>query len=135
MKAIAHLLTLGVAILSTFTLVACDKPAGETVGQQVDRSISEAKTGMKEATDATKQAAAAVVASAKDTTITTKITAALVSDDQLKATKIEVDTKDGKVVLTGLAPSESARDRATSLASGVEGVVNVDNRLTVSSKG
>jgi hyperosmotically inducible periplasmic protein len=129
------LLTLTVATSSLFTLAACNQPAGQTAGQQVDKSISEAKSGVKDATDATKQAATSVAASAKDATITTKINAALVVDDQLKASKIDVDTKDGKVVLTGLAPSEAARDRATTLATGVDGVVNVDNRLTISSKG
>jgi len=41
---------------------------------------------------------------------------AFVADDQLKALKINVDTKDGKVVLTGVAPDAGSRDRATTMA-------------------
>ena len=90
---------------------------------------------MKDAKEATKDAAANVGAAVTDAMITTKINAALVADDQLKALKINVDTKDGKVVLTGVAPDAGSRDRATTMAKAIEGVVDVDNRLTVQPKG
>jgi osmotically-inducible protein OsmY len=55
----------------------------------------------------------------------------LATDKDLSAIKIDVDTKDGVVTLTGPAPSESARDRATEIAKNVKGVSSVNNQLTV----
>lgn len=117
-------LTISAAVAAMFTLSACDKRDDQTVGQSVDRGVASAKAEMNDVKEAT-----------KDATITTKINVALVADEQLKALKIDVDTKDGKVVLTGTAPDAGSRDRATAIAKAVDGVVDVDNRLSVPSKG
>ena len=42
-----------------------------------------------------------------------------------------VDTKDGTVTLSGPAPTQAAKDRASQLAREVEGVKNVTNNLKV----
>lgn len=131
----SNLLTISAAVAAMLALSACNKRDDQTVGQTVDRGVASAKAEMKDAKEATKDAAANVGAAARDATITAKINAALVADDQLKALKIDVDTKDGKVVLTGTAPDAGSRDRATTMAKAVEGVVDVDNRLTVQPKG
>ena len=128
------LLTIAAAVAAMLALSACDKRDDQTVGQTVDKGVASAKAELKDATEAIKDAAADVGAAAADATITTKINAALVADDQLKALKIDVDTKDGNVVLTGAAPDADSRDRATTLAKAVDGVVEVDNRLTVQPK-
>lgn len=112
------------AVAATLGLAACDKPADQTVGQRVDGAIAETKQAGSEAADAMK-------AGAMDATITTKINAALAADDKLSAMKIDVDTAAGRVTLNGTAPDAVSRDRATTLASAVEGVMSVDNRLTV----
>ena len=131
----SNLLAISAAVAAMLTLSACNKRDDQTVGQTVDKGVASAKAEMKDAKEATKDAAAKVGALATDATITTKINAALVADDQLKALKINVDTKDGKVVLTGTAPDAGSRDRATAMAKAVDGVVDVDNRLTVQPKG
>lgn len=131
----SNLLTISAAVAAMLALSACNKRDDQPVGQTVDRSVASAKAEMKDAKEASKDAAAMVGALATDATITTKINAALVADDQLKALKINVDTKDGKVVLTGTAPDAGSRDRATTIALAVGGVVDVDNRLSVQPKG
>ena len=131
----SSLLTISAVVAAMLALSACNKRDDQTVGQTVDRGVASAKAEMKDAKEATKDAAANVGAAARDATITAKINAALVADDQLKALKIDVDTKDGKVALTGAAPDADSRDRATTMAKAVDGVVEVDNRLTVQSKG
>lgn len=138
------------AAVAVALLAACSKPSNETVGQAVgksiDQSVADAKSASAKATDdlkavgqelrdAANQGADKISASATDALITTKITAALAVDDKLKATKIDVDTKQGMVALVGTAPDETSKDRATTLARAVEGVRSVDNRLTVSPKG
>lgn len=131
----SSILTISAAVAAMIALSACNQRDDQTVGQTVDKALASAKTEMKDAKEATMDAAANLAAAAADATITTKINAALMADDQLKALKIDVDTKDGKVVLTGAAPDADSRDRATSMAKAVDGVVDVDNRLTVQSKG
>ena len=131
----SNLLTISAAVAAMFALSACNKRDDPSAGQTVDKGVASAKAEMKDAKEATKDAAANVGAAVTDAMITTKINAALVADDQLKALKINVDTKDGKVVLTGAAPDAGSRDRATTMAKAVEGVVDVDNRLTVQPKG
>jgi hyperosmotically inducible periplasmic protein len=131
----SNLLTISAAVAAIVALSACNKRDDQTVGQTVDKGVASAKAEMKDAKEATKEAAGNVGLAVTDATITTKINAALVADDQLKALKINVDTKDGKVVLTGAAPDAGSRDRATTMAKAVEGVVDVDNRLTVQPKG
>ncbi|MBI3369988.1 MAG: BON domain-containing protein, partial [Burkholderiales bacterium] len=49
----------------------------------------------------------------------------------LSALRIDVDTNNGNVRLSGVAPSVTARERASRLAAAVKGVNSVDNRLEV----
>ena len=80
------------------------------------------------------KAAEVMARDATDAAITAKVTAALAADDRLSALGIDVDTTDGRVALSGTAPDAASRDRATVLAQAVEGVVEVENRLTVRSQ-
>lgn len=66
-----------------------------------------------------------------DIAITASISAGLGKDAELSAIKIDVDTKNGVVSLTGPAPSTVARERATTIAKGIKGVVSVDNKLVI----
>jgi hyperosmotically inducible periplasmic protein len=129
------LLAISAAALALVALSACNNREDKTMGQAVDQSVATANSEMKDAKEAVKDAATNAGVAVTDATITTKINAALVADDQLKALNINVDTKDGKVVLTGAAPDAASLERATTMAKAVEGVVDVDNRLTVQPKG
>ena len=126
------------AVAATLALAACNKPGQETVGQKVDGSIAEVKSATKELGADTSAAAAkaadAVSGTAKDVAITAKVNAALAADDKLSAISVNVDTTGGRVALNGSAPDATSRDRAKTLAAGVEGEEAVDNRLTVGTK-
>jgi hyperosmotically inducible protein len=121
--------------LAAVALSACSPRDNQSVGQKVDEAVASAKAGANDAKRPANDAGATVVSAATDAMITTKINAALAADDQLKAAKIDVDTRNGHVVLSGTAPDTGSRERATSLARAVDGAVAVDNRLTVSGKG
>lgn len=139
------------AVLATsaiaLSLAACGQNDDDrTVGQQVDSAIASTQTAAAEAKQdmsatvdkveaKTESATADVKASAADLEITAKINAALAADDQLSALKIDVDTEAGHVTMTGPAPDAASRDRATTLAKAVDGVMSVDNKLVVSSNG
>ncbi len=130
---ILRLGTLAGAVAVALSLAACNKAEDATVGQRVDGAVADAKQATTGATQTATQAADAMKTNVSDATITTKINAALAADDKLSAIKIDVDTSNGRVTLNGTAPESMARERATTLASAVEGVSSVDNRLVVKS--
>ncbi|MEQ8859181.1 MAG: BON domain-containing protein [Pseudomonadales bacterium] len=66
-----------------------------------------------------------------DTWITTKVKAALVGDDVVKATEINVETFKGSVQLSGFVSSEAAMAQAVTLAENVQGVSSVKNDMRV----
>lgn len=68
----------------------------------------------------------------KDSVITTKIKAELAAEKMSSLVKINVDTdKHGMVLLTGSAASQTAVDKAVSIAKGVKGVTSVKNEIKV----
>ncbi|MDM0035319.1 BON domain-containing protein [Variovorax sp. J22P271] len=80
---------------------------------------------------ALKNAGNAAVATVDDAAITASVTQALARDAELKASRIEVQTRGGVVHLAGQASSAAAKARAAELAGGVQGVSAVDNALDV----
>lgn len=66
-----------------------------------------------------------------DSVITTEINAKIVKDPELSFIKIDVDTREGNVTLTGKVPSDEAKDRLVELAGKVKGVKHVEDNLTV----
>lgn len=81
--------------------------------------------------DGAKELADKAMNTAGDAAITVAVNTALARDEQLSVLRIDVHTADGHVVLDGSAPDAAARQRATQLAQGVQGVKSVDNRLAL----
>ena len=126
------------ALALSATLVACNKPADTgKAGTTGDRPAATARTdGPKATTPAapSDQTAAQKAGNAvSDSTITAEVKSALAADPQLSALRIEVDTNNGVVTLTGPAPDEQSKSRATQIAAGPKGVMRVENRLAVKS--
>lgn len=146
MKRNTRLAALAAAAMATSLIVACGQKEGETVGQRMDNTVeqtqaasaelrADANNAAQDMKAAGNEAADKIAMGAADVAITAKVNAALAGDSQLSALKIDVDTTNGHVELKGTAPDPAARDRATVLAAAVEGVVKVENRLTVEAKG
>ena len=153
MKTTTRFTALATAALAATLLVACGERDNATVGQQIDNGVQntqsagaevradarEAGQDMKaagnEAADKLSAAGDKMATGAADVAITAKVNAALAGDNQLSALRINVDTNNGLVELKGTAPDAAARDRATMLASAVDGVLKVENRLTIEAKG
>jgi hyperosmotically inducible protein len=66
-----------------------------------------------------------------DAAITTKVKAALVGDSRTKAHQISVETRDGKVQLSGFVNNSEAKSTAEDLARAVDNVKSVDNEIDV----
>lgn len=134
-------------------LAACGKTEEPTVGQRLDSAVekteqaaadarAKAEAAMQSAETKVEQGAASAQAQAQqaaanakavmdDAAITAQVSAGLAKDPDLSALKIKVDTVNGKVTLSGPAPSTVARERAETLAKAVSGVVSVNNQLVV----
>jgi len=132
------------ALALSATLVACNRADnGQTAGTAGDRPAATARSDAppQARTDSTTTmpAPAGPTAAQKagnavsDSTITAEVKTALAADPQLSALRIEVDTNNGVVTLTGPAPDEKSKSRATQIAAGPKGVMRVENRLEVKS--
>jgi hyperosmotically inducible protein len=140
------------AAMAVAALAACNRPADDRTargpaeppiakterqpqGMQEDSRSPSASPSATPSTGAapstTERATKDVSDKVKDAAITTAVNAKLAQDKTLSAMRIDVDTVDGKVSLRGTAPDPTARERATALASAVDGVVSVDNQLVV----
>ena len=135
-------LLLAASVSMMLALAACDRYDQRAAGQKLDSVATQAKEEVQDAAararaaadklgDQTKSMGAGAVDKVDDASITAKVNAALAADKDLKATKIDVDTKNGVVTLSGPAPSDGARERATEIARTVKGVSSVNNKLTV----
>ena len=141
-------------------LVACDKMKEPTVGQKLDSAVenteraaadakADAEKAMQSAQNKMEEGAAKTEAAAEkagnavreagssamemvdDAAITAQVSAGLAKDPALSALKIDVDTRNGIVTLNGPAPTQDAKDRATSIAQNIKGVSSVVNHLTI----
>jgi osmotically-inducible protein OsmY len=66
-----------------------------------------------------------------DATITTRVKTAMLNDPAVGGLRIDVDTFKGVVTLSGRVKSPAERERATLLARGISGVVDVKDSLQV----
>lgn len=66
-----------------------------------------------------------------DTVITANVKAAIIKDETLKATEINVETFKGVVQLSGFVKSQADISRAVQVARGVKGVKSVKNAISI----
>jgi hyperosmotically inducible periplasmic protein len=66
-----------------------------------------------------------------DASITREVSSAIAADKELRRLRIDVDTENGIVTLSGPAPTASAKAHADEVARTVPGVVSVNNQLTL----
>ncbi|WBY03388.1 BON domain-containing protein [Ramlibacter tataouinensis] len=70
---------------------------------------------------------------APDPQITAGVRAQLAADAELRTVRIDVDTRDGIVTLSGSVPTAAMRARAGEIAHAVRGVRRVNDQLTLAS--
>jgi len=111
-KAARH--TLRAVVAATATILV--------LGACTREERKEVRTEAKQATNA----AANVVDNAA---LTTKVKAALLADELVKGTQINVDSNNGVVTLNGAVDSPAHKEKAEQVAKGVSGVTRVQNNL------
>jgi len=106
-----------IALLAAFILVACSSHRSTTTTSSGTTTGSSSRTTGEVIDDATITAA-----------VKTKLAAEKIST----LTKVDVDTRLGTVYLNGVVDSDATKQRATTIAQGVNNVVN---NLTVKTTG
>jgi len=99
---ISKLKASSLVLMTLLVLSGCTSMTGQTAGQYVD-----------------------------DTTITASVKAKLVGEKTANLTRIEVDTTNQVVTLTGIVSSADQKAKAEQLARQVSGVKSVQNNLQV----
>jgi hyperosmotically inducible protein len=66
-----------------------------------------------------------------DTVITTKVKSALLADNEIKGTDINVETNKGEVMLSGFVNNQAQIDKAMKVANAIDGVKKVENKMSV----
>lgn len=66
-----------------------------------------------------------------DATISTRVKARMAEDREVSATRIQVETLNGTVQLSGFATTQTEKDKAGALARGVPDVKEVRNNIMV----
>ncbi|KVW96113.1 BON domain-containing protein [Thiobacillus denitrificans] len=123
-----------IALASSLALLAtgCDrKPADQTAGEKMDNAATDSRNAVRDMGDTMERKADQAGQAIDDASITATIKGKYLVDDTLKGLDISVDTEQGVVKLTGPVQSDTAKELATQIAQNVEGVVRVDNQLTV----
>ena len=112
------------------------------VGNTVDGAGREIRDEAREATDAAKEAGRDVTTAAgdaanrtggvlTDAAVTTSVKTKFLADTAVSGLKIDVDTKDGVVTLSGMVPTKAEIDRAVAMARETDGVKSVVNKLAI----
>jgi hyperosmotically inducible protein len=112
------------------------------VKDSVDHAASDARDRVREGADAAKDSGREVAATTgqaadrggaamTDGAITAGVKTKFLADTSVSGLKIDVDTQDGAVTLTGTVPTRAEADRAVSLARDTSGVKRVVNNLRV----
>ena len=78
-----------------------------------------------------KDAASRAGTAVGDAAITTEVKGKFIADTKVSAFKIDVDTKDGVVTLSGMVPSQAESDHAAMVARDSAGVKSVVNHLKI----
>jgi hyperosmotically inducible protein len=72
-----------------------------------------------------------VGAEVDDSAITTKVRSALLGDSTVKSGNFNIETREGKVRLSGYVDDQAEADHAIGIARGVEGVKYVENKVRI----
>ncbi len=102
---------------------------------QIDRATAVAKnvTGVKSVQNkmTLKGSPASVGNTVDDSIVTTRVKSALLNEASIKSLDIAVVTRKGEVQLSGFVDNQQQIDRALVLARGIEGVVAVNNEMSI----
>lgn len=98
--------------------------AGRVAADKADVKTDEAQ---KKAGDAADRMGESI----EDAALTTKVKTKFLADTKISGLRIDVDTRNNVVTLTGVVPTAAERTHAVAVAKGTDGVKSVVNKITV----
>lgn len=108
---------------------------GREAARDADAKTDAAQRKADDKTDAAQRKAGETADSAgnvaSDAALTTKVKTKFLADDQVAGLKIDVDSKNGVVTLTGTVRTAAEKNAAVALAKNTDGVKSVVDRLKV----
>lgn len=107
-----RIVTTTLAGVMTIAMVACNQPADATGAPPPNTTLG---------------------TELDDSVITTRVKSVLLDDQSVKGLDIKVETHKGEVLLSGFVDNSTQMDRALSLTRDVEGVKQVDNKISLKS--
>jgi hyperosmotically inducible periplasmic protein len=110
---------------------AAAKDAKAEVKQESKEAKADTKAATKDAAQSTKNAADKAGEKTADASITAAVKTKLLGDPKVGGLKIDVDTKDNVVTLTGTVKTAAEKAEAVRLAKATSGVKSVVDRLIV----
>jgi hyperosmotically inducible protein len=111
-------------------MVGCEqKGPAEKAGERIDNATEKAGKDMDSAKSAVSEKVETTGEYIDDAAITARVKQALITDDILKASKIEVTTNNGVVRLSGTLDSAQLISKAVELVNGLKNVKSVQNEL------
>ena len=135
------------------SLTACgERDESRSVGQQVDSALERgrdvARDVRQSGSEAAQDAKSAVMGAASqaregasraggqvdDTQVTSRVKAVLAADRELQGVRIDVETSQGVVTLSGQVPTLAVKTRAGELAGNVKEARSVRNEITVAAR-
>jgi osmotically-inducible protein OsmY len=99
-------------------------------GEVAREGAREAGKVAQKATESAKAGAGEAGRLLSDGALTAKVKTALLADEAVPASSIDVDSSGGVVTLSGRLANQAQIVRAVEIARGIEGVSRVENRLT-----
>ena len=137
---------LATAIAATFALTACGEARNDTAPRTsrsdtpttmapttTDRMTADASAAANRAGTSAQNAGEKIAGAAGDAATTAKVKARLMAEPGIDSLQIDVDTNNGNVTLTGQVDTPQNKARAKELASSIEGVTGVVDRLSMKS--
>jgi hyperosmotically inducible protein len=117
----------GVVELGGFVATEEEKERATEVARSVN-GVKDVKNNLQVRQQVAERTAGDVV---DDNVITARVKAALVQEPATKARQINVETRQGVVLLSGFVDSEEEKERAEEVARTVSGVKSVENGLEI----
>jgi len=124
------------AALLGLVLAGCNRGASDKGASTTPSTSTSGTTGAASGTASTSPGASSGSSSSAgsvidDSIITTKVKTALLADADVKGTDINVETKQGEVMLSGIVNNKAQVDKAIQVASAIEGVKKVTDKTAV----
>jgi len=113
---------------------AAMQDAGKKIEEGAGKMADKAGDAVRDAAAKAREGSGKVASVVDDSVITASVKADLLKDANLSAFKVDVSTNKGEVTLKGNVDTTAAKERASRLALGIEGVTKVNNELQVSPK-